>query len=256
MKLIPGEKNKIKKEIKKEEQKRGTRLTREDKRKIAKSEHKKMKRKVAIAGVLAAIGITGVMAHKQLPQPKETTVAKEDNRKDEFRENIKVDINELENKKDETQEEDIFKRIVNEYNNKYPDNTIQEEDLGIIESEPDFLIKQEDGENIKYIQNYKSENLESNQEYIHDNYCVNIDKEYIILNKKDETVILSQGMIDGKVVDIDSEIVRFNSKDYYKADNTIVLGESDADKVGIYNDLKRKFEERAQEKNQEDMEIE
>ena len=51
-------------------------------------------------------------------------------------------------------------------------------------------------------------------------------------------------------------IVKTNSKDYYKADNTIVLGESDADKVGIYNDLKRKFEERAQEKNQEDMEIE
>lgn len=258
--VIPGEKKKIREEIMKASENNKV-LTNYERKKIVKQVHRQMKLRVVTAAILASLGISiGIGTGSRLigdgnseKNNIKTVEQDKSGKRDEFIKGVKVDTNELEdiNELQNNEKNNIFEQIVDEYNSKYPDDKIQEENLGIIETEPDFLIKQKNNDNtIKYIQNYKTEGVEENQECVHDNDDVQIDKTYIVINKDNGTIILSQGMIDGQVVDIDSKVIRFNNKDY-ESNNTITLGESEADKVGIYNDLKRKFEERAQEKDME-----
>lgn len=251
--LIPGEKNKIRQEIRKAEQRKRRRLTKEERRRIVKQEHKIMKRKVALAGVLAAIGITGAVGlTKQLPEASKQpvkTVEESNNQKDEFLSGIKVDNNELNKDEEKSKNNDIFKRIVEKYNEEYPEDKIQEEDLGIVETEPQFLTEQINSDNtVTYIQDYTQEHFEDNQNFIRDNDDAAIDKAYVVINKKDKTVILTEGKVNEEIVYIDSKIIRFKNDDYI-GKNKIVLGETKEEKVKTYYALRQKFKEKINEQN-------
>lgn len=112
-KVIQGEKDKLKKEDKSVEEIIGRPLTKNEKHKMHKKQHKKMKRKVIIAGMLAAIGITaGTVKLLDEAQQQKTPTEMTDNKENEFKESIKYEpvypeksdtekeINELENQQD------------------------------------------------------------------------------------------------------------------------------------------------------------
>ena len=252
--IIPGEKSKIRKEIEKAREKYGP-LSAEQKRKIAKRVHAKVKRNFKIGLILAAIGITtGIGAGVKLldaPKQNDKVVTQEQttSTREEFINQIKVDTTELDNvaEVEVAEENKIFEQIVEEYNAKYPDTPISEEDLGMIETQPQFLTKQtnEDG-SITYIENYKTQadQLQANQEYIYGG-CGDV---YIVVNKKDNTIILSQAAVDYNEVNFETKIAMVGDKEYVASERSLTLGETAEEKREIYNQLKDKFKEILEEK--------
>lgn len=155
----------------------------------------------------------------------------------------------------ETVEENlVFEQIVENYNAQHPETPISVEDLGIIKTNPQFLIEEtkEDG-SIQYIQNYKirGDNLEENQEVIYNEpRGYSTDGIYTVVNKKDKTIVLSEGIINNYVKDIDTRIVKGNNNIEYIAneENLSIKFESEADRTSFYIDLKNKFQEILEEK--------
>ena len=252
--IIPGEKRKIKEEFDKAREANGP-LTKEQKHKIARKVHRRMKRTIARGAIYTALGLTAIVGGSKLlpsgdkepiqePTTQEMTT-EEKNTESSFKEGLKVDITEQAIEEDK-EENNIFEQIVEEYNNEYPENTISEDDLGIIESKPQFIVQGKDSEgNNYYVQNYKiqAQELKENEELLYNGDNSKVDEIYVVINKKDGTIIYSQGMIDAKIVTVDTKVIQDKEGKEYFSGNTINLGDSEAQKVIINDKLKDKYNE-------------
>ena len=260
--IIPGEKRKIEEEFDKAREVNGP-LTKEQKHKIAARVHRRMKRTIARGAIFGALGLTAIVGGTKLltsgseePVKEPTTQeisAEENTTEKDFKEGLKVDLTE-QITEEQKEENDIFKEIVEEYNSEYPENTISEDDLGIVESKPQFVVQGRDSEgNNYYIQDYKMQvqNLNENEQVLYDNDNAKVDEIYVIVNKKDGTIIYSQGMIDAHVVTVDTKVVQDKEGIEYFSKNTINLGNSEAEKVIINDKLKDKYKKILEEKNEE-----
>lgn len=204
-------------------------------------------------GAVATTAVVGaaVIGHEKIEE------SKNDRAKEQMENTTNIPQNTaIEETEKEIDENQIFEKILDEYNAKYPDTPITEEDLGIIKSTPQFLTKQvnEDG-TISYIQDYNTEGLAENQEYIYDD----IQDTYIVVNKADNSIILTEGMVEYNVADIKTINAKIGDTEYIDNGKNIELQEeSEADKAGNYIDLKNKYEERLEEisSNQKDDEME
>lgn len=180
MRVIPGEKRKIRKEIDKVREEKGP-LRKEEKKAIAKKVHKKMKRRAIFIAIAAAAGIGGATtAHKMLDAPKEPIDRIESESKteqNEFKDRIKVDVNELQaNEQKQSQieqeisnletKEDVLAYLKDMYIDKYEektgDDTLTTEDIGIVKSNEDYTyIDKENGDIILHdeLPNVTEQNL-------------------------------------------------------------------------------------------------
>lgn len=260
--IIPGEKRKIKEEFDKAREANGP-LTKEQKHKIARKVHRRMKRTIARGAIYTALGLTAIVGGSKLlpsgdkepiqePTTQEMTT-EEKTTESSFKEGLKVDITEQAIEEDK-EENNIFEQIVEEYNNEYPENTISEDDLGIIESKPQFIVhgRDENGNNY-YIQDYKmqAQELKENEEILYDDDNAKVDEIYVVVNKKDGTIIYSQGMIDARVAVVDTKVIQDGEGKEYGPGKTITLGDSEAERVIVNDKLKDKFKSIVEEKNTE-----
>lgn len=282
-KLILGEKWLLKSEIAKYKAKAEARgkgpVSTYAMERLKRRVHRKAKRNFIIGMALATIGIggTAVGAHYFLNAPKQENRQEEASKEEKknavrdfklqyvkpetllkgIEEQNQIDENEIE-------ENTIFEQIVEKFNSEYPESQISESDLGIIETHPQFLIKQtnENGE-IEYLQNYNinAQNLEDNQKVAYNtNYTkgadsINIGEVYTVVNKKDHTIILSQGMVDSSIVDVDVKQIKIGNQDYVEG-KKITLGDSEAEKVITYKDLQSKLKEIVKDRQKQGDELE
>lgn len=261
--IIPGEKRRIKEEFDKAREKHGP-LTKEQKHKIASKVHKKMKRAIIRGSLITAMGLTTIGVGAKMLNPGEEkeptqeptiqeTMTEEITAEKSFKEELKVDITE-QTIEDEKEENNILEQIVEEYNNQYPEDTIGVDDLGIIESKPQFIVqgRDENGNNY-YVQDYKmqAQDLKENEEFLYNGDNSKVDEIYSIINKKEGTIIYSQGAVDAHIVVVDTKVIQDGSgKEYYEG-NSITLGDSEAERVIINDKLKDKFKSIVEEKNEE-----
>lgn len=167
----------------------------------------------------------------------------EDKRKN-FYEKNKVEVTpSVESKKDEIGVEDILK----EY-----DYNIEKEDIGYIKSRPQFMAIDL---NNKYVADYKEKTKAS--DYITEQN--RIDNMYSIINKKDNTIITTLGIIDEKYVNIDTKQVKVSSKEYLQGKKVIDISK---DKKGkdktqeelkkLYNNIQNEYEQAKEQKENEE----
>lgn len=221
---------KVEEEIKQE-------MRREDRnKKIAK-----MGIKIGVAAGAVALGVAGYNAYTN-SQEKDTDNKPKTTIEEENKDRTVVE------EQEEMEENLVLEQIVEKYNAKYPDAPISVEDLGIIKSEPQFLIKetQENG-TTKYIGNYKirGDQLEENQELIYNDIRgYSTDGIYTVVNRNNKNIILSIGTIDDSVENIDTKIVKVGDKEYIATGQSISFEfKSEAEKTCFYLDLRDKFEE-------------
>lgn len=234
--------------IKKEEN--GEELTREERKSIIKKEKTKCRRKATWIAITAALGITaGAKGVKLLEAPKENNIKVEEQKNTEdkrknFYEKNKVEVTpSVESKKDEIGVEDILK----EY-----DYNIEKEDIGYIKSRPQFMTIDL---NSKYVADYKEKTKAS--DYITEQN--RIDNMYSIINKKDNTIITTLGIIDEKYVNIDTKQVKVSSKEYLQGKKVIDISK---DKKGkdktqeelkkLYNNIQNEYEQAKEQKENEE----
>ena len=218
--------------------------------KILEKDRREERRKKLTKAGIAIVGALGVTATAVTGY---NSITKDNSNDEKYpKQESQQDIPKGTEKEETIEENKIFEQIVNEYNEKYPETPIKEEDLGIIKSKPQFLIEQtnEDG-TVEYVQNYKTtgDTLEENQNYIYEG----INDIYVVVNNADKTVILTEGMVNYHVTDIETKIVKSGNNEYVSRENSFTLSaESEAEKTEQYIDLRDKYEERLQEQLIED----
>lgn len=225
--------DKIRKAIEIKENKLGRQMTEKERRNIIKQVKRKVARENFIRSAFLAVGITiGAGGHALLTagenmnkqeNNKQTTELQLDiteNENNTFKENLKVDISQDIRNEDVEQQidyEKIVDEVLEEYNNKY-DMQLKADDISYVKTKPQFLGVDENG---TYIQDYKQNTPV--QEYLTND----IQDIYVMINKKDNTIISSLGKIYKDIKNIDTKVVMdYNRNEYFESDKKIDLTEN------------------------------
>ncbi len=211
---------KVRRDIEKKEEKLGRKFTKEEKKEFRQKDIKKLRRKYAVIGILAAIGIgSTVTAIKLLDAPKENNITKIEqsqnkSKGEQFRQSVQHEVEPFVIKENQN-EKNITEQITQRYNDTYNED-LSEEDIGYIQSKPQFF-KIDESDN--YVFDYR-ENVEA-KDYKDNDY--NRDTLYIIINKKDNEIISAIGEIDNKIVNVQAKQVMIEDKEYLEGKETINL---------------------------------
>lgn len=193
----------IRNKLKKQEEKKGDKLTKDEKSKIIKKEKRKCRVRAGVVAVAAALGFAaGYSNTKLLPEGKENKIAIEETAKNDskterqsFLENNKVKVTPT---IDEQEESFKLKDILEEYN-----YNIESENIKFIESNPGFLYVDK---NNNYIFDYREKTNEDS--YITNDKDNQIGNVYTLINKKDNTIFASIGEVNSKIVNINAKQVK------------------------------------------------
>ena len=224
----------IRKNLKKEEERKGRKLEPQERKKFIKNEKKKCRRKARWIAITAALGIAavGVKGAKLLEAPKENKINVEtqtntDNKRKDFLDKTKVDVTLTIAPKEEKLE---AKDILAEYG-----YNIDDEKIGCIKSKPQFITI---NENQEYVDDYK-ENTEAS-DYITDSN--RIDDMYTLINRDDNTIITTLGKIDDKYVNIDTKQVMVNGKEYFQGENVLDISKDNQGNEKTQDNLEKVYE--------------
>lgn len=239
--------HKVRMDIRKEEEKLGRKFTKEESRKFTQKDIKRLRRKAAIVGILASMGIGGaVTTTKLLDAPKGNNNIKieqmENNSETEqFKKRIQYEV--VPNVAIRQNKEGISRKIAEKYNSEYNKNLTQE-DIGYIESKPQsFGIDKKDN----YVFDYKG-NVDT-KDYKDNDY--NWDTLYVIINRKNNEIISAIGEIDDEIVNVQAKQIRTEDKEYLESKETIDItideNGNKKDKKELkemYNEIKDLYEQR------------
>ncbi len=250
MKLFDGLKREMDYAIQEARVKNGP-LSKEQKRKIKKQILKKeIKKYFAIAGasILAIFGVKTIAALSEPQQPKENTQTEstQKEKSNEFKEKLQVDSETLQALQETEVAEElntVLEQIQKQYNSQYPDTPIALESLGIIESLPQYLIKQENEDGtISYLhETVKDASTLPENQTIYDQKLGPI---YAVVNKVDHTILLSEGRVNYETQDIKTKKITINGQEYVAGDKQVQMEfESEAAKTEFYLDLQHKLNE-------------
>ena len=167
--------------------------------------------------------------------------------------------------KDMVEENTIVQEIVEQYNAKYPEMPIQEEDVGILEYRPNYLIKQtNEDKSITYIYDAKmtESGLKENQETVYSKENNFLEKDgydtegiYTVVNKKDNTILTTVANLDNYIVEIEAlSVFAPDNQEYTKSDKQIHFNLDGVDGANIYIDLKDKVNKILEARNNEQKE--
>lgn len=252
----------VRKHIREEEKKRGTEITGQERHEFIKNDKKQIKKnfrrvalKSAFGGLLAALGITVVV--KALPEPKNNitnTIEQSESKSkgEQFKQRIQDGVEPI-YIKENPNKENISEQIAEKYNSEYNKN-LSQEDIGYIQSKPQFFKIDENG---NYVFDYR-ENVKV-KDYKDNDY--NRDTLYIIINKKDNEIISAIGEIDNKIVNVQAKQVMTEGKEYLESKETLDLTldekgnqKSAEEKDKIYENIEKDYQSIV-EKNNDGMEI-
>ncbi len=247
---------KVRSDLRKKEREIGRKLNKEEKREFIIQDIQRLRGlsgKVIIFSALVASGIAGITAMgtnktKLLEAPKESKVisteealADKDEKlktnNNEFKESLQVDFDQNSVYIDENNNNDIVQEIIGRYN-----NNLSEADIGYIKTNPQFVTIDENG---NYVYDYKEKTNAS--EYITDKN--QIGDIYTVIDRTNDKIISSVGMIDNKIVNINSKQVLLGDKEYLQSDNMIDLTKNENQEEKneeelskVYDNLKDNYE--------------
>ncbi len=219
----------IRKKLKEQEEKKGEKLTKEEKNKTIKKEKRKCRRRAGVVAVVAALGFTaGYSNVKLLPEGKDNKTAIEETAKTErenFLENNKV----AETPKVKNNEKEDIQELLNEYG-------VKKEDISYIKSKPDFIYVDNNG---NYVFDYRQKT--DAPKFITQDKENSIGNVYSFINKKDNKIIASIGEINYKIVNIDTNQVtnRETGKEYFKSEKYVNLNKNKDGKERTQEELEK-----------------
>ena len=220
-------------------------LNKNVRRKTSKKVMKRNKRRKAIKGLLAAIGIGAVAGIALLPSGNEkenkvaveSTVENTNTAHQDFVNKYKENVNTQE--VIDKQQEDIYQTIVKKYNEQYPDADITIDDLGIIRSMPsDQLYK--NGE--QYIQDYDLDNEKYPDAESIDVYAPIV---YMVIDKKNEKIPIAMTKINGEFEQVD--VIKYIADTQQNPYTSQPITVDEENKEQMYEGLETKYNEVVQE---------
>ena len=264
-KMIKGLKDEIKAEVKSEQKKIGRKLTSEERKKIVKKTFYREARKTAFKGFL--VGILGVGIASKLLGGIDTTALPEGNKQateEQTKEPETPTARETFTSEIKQQAKTIDQIIMDIYNQKYPESKIS--DLGIIETNSNYIIEENNNGNIKYIYDRSQEKLEENQKYIMQVEDLTEKADYIgniltLVDKKNQKVVAGFIDIGNKICDIEVNYLEAHNIKYSNNKENVSLEEirnellkqpntpqysNEAENVYVYALLEKYLEERTE----------
>lgn len=246
----------IRNNIKKQEEKLGRKLDKQEKRKFIKQDKRRLRRKATYTAVLAALGISGaVIGKKALPEGQKQQIVTEqtsnskETRNNNFKENLKAEVQPV-SLTEKEEDNNITKEIVEKYNQTYSEE-LTEDDIGYIRSCPQFLGIDKDG-NYSFDYYGKTDIVDS----VRDNDVGDL---YVIVNKQNDEIISAVGQAKFNTVNVDAKQIKVGEKEYKKSDNTINLvvdekgtEKSEEEQDKIYFSVKNAYEERLNDREIDD----
>ena len=163
------------------------------------------------------------------------------------------------------EENRIVQDIVEQYNARYPEAPIKEEDIGILEYRPNYLIKQtNEDESISYIYDAKmtESGLKENQKTVYNKEYGVLEKDgyhtegiYTVVNKQDNTILTTVANLDNYIVEIEAlSVFAPDNQEYRKGDKQIHFNLDGVDGANVYIDLKDKVNKILEARNNEQKE--
>lgn len=207
---------------------------------------------IALGGVV--VGVAGnvmkdysIEENSNEPPVKQETEVSEETPKDMIEENI------------------IVQEIVEQYNVSYPETPIKEEDIGILEYRPKYLIEQtNEDESISYIYDAKmtESGLKENQKTVYNKEYGILEKDgyhtegiYTVVNKQDNTILTTVANLDNYIVEIEAlSVFAPDNQEYRKGDKQIHFNLDGVDGANVYIDLKDKVNKILEARNNEQKE--
>lgn len=258
-----------KKDVEKKEKILDRKLTEKEYKRIIKKHNRmyNIKRiKYLAAAVVAVLGISKIEKNaltSRNDQNNRTEIASELlEETPTFKDEIKVDLSQENNQKTKDYSQvinydQLYVDAINQYNQKYGTD-LEEKDIELIKSSTTQYLGID--ENGTYIQDYNQNTPVV--EYIRNGVDKNnIGNIYIMLNKKDNSIIGSLGKVNYEIVNIDTKIImNYDRKEYVESDKKIDLTKTVNDEDGRklqlrYEAFEKQFEKQESEKQKTENEM-